>query len=199
MSLLEAALFRLGHDLDALGNPWALVGALAVAAHAEARATLDVDVAVAVEGPADAAALVNHLRRRGYIWQADFGSAMTSLAVPEGPPTGLRLDLLFSLAGIEDQVARSAERISVLPGLVLPVARRGDLIALKLLAAGEPSREHDWRDLRALLAGATEADLRHAHESIALLIARGAASPGRLEAELERLQKSLAIRAPRSG
>ena len=52
MSLLEAALFRLGHDLDALGNPWALVGALAVAAHAEARATLDVDVAVAVEGPA---------------------------------------------------------------------------------------------------------------------------------------------------
>ena len=74
---------------------------------------------------------------------------MTSLAVPEVPLTGLRLDLLFSLAGIEDQVARSAEVISVLPGLVLPVARRGDLIALKLLAAGEPSREHDWRDLRA--------------------------------------------------
>lgn len=188
MNLLEQALARLGRDLDELGHPWALVGALAVAAHAEARATLDVDVAVAADGPADSAALVAELRRRGYAWQADFGTAMTSLAVPEGPPAGLRLDLLFSLAGIEDEVARCAERITVLPGIVLPVARRGDLIALKLLAAGEPAREHDRRDLRALLAGATEADLRHARQSIALLTARGITAAGRLEAELDRLR-----------
>jgi hypothetical protein len=187
VTTFEAALARIGHDLDELQRPWALVGALAVAAHAEARATLDVDVAVAVEGPADSAALVSALRVQGYRWLADFGDAMTSLAVRDAPPAGLRLDLLFSLAGIENEVARAAERIRVLPGLVLPVARRGDLIALKLLAAGQPGREHDWRDLRSLVAGASHSDLDRARDAIALLVARGAAATGGLEAELARL------------
>ena len=183
MSSIEAALARIGRDLDDLGRPWALVGALAVGARAEARATLDVDVALAVDGPADASAVVAALRQRGYVWKADFGGAMTSLSVPDAPPAGLRLDLLFSLAGIEDEVARRAERMTVVPGLELPVARRGDLIALKLLAATEPGREHDWRDLRGLISGASDADLVFARSAIGLLVARGAAPAGRLEAE----------------
>ncbi len=187
MSSIEGALARIGRDLDDLGRPWALVGALAVAARAEARATLDVDVALAVDGPEDAAALVSVLLQRGYVWRADFGSAMTSLSVPEAPPAGLRLDLLFSLAGIEHEVACRAERMTVLPGLELPIARRGDLIALKLLAAREPGREHDWRDLRGLIAGASPADLDQARSSIALLVARGAAPVRRLEDDLARL------------
>lgn len=184
MSTLERALARIGRDLDELGRPWALVGALAVAARAEARASLDVDVAVAVEGSDDSKALVASLRERGYRWEPDFGAAMTSLTVPEGPPAGLRLDLLFSLAGIEDTVASAAERLELLPGLELPVARLGDLIALKLLAARDPGREHDWRDLRALLACARPDDLERARTSIALLVDRGAVAAGALEAAL---------------
>jgi len=185
---LARALSRIGRDLDELGRPWALVGAIAVAAHAEARATLDVDVVVAIDGPADASALVAALRDRGYQWQADFGGAMTSLALPaEDAPAGLRLDLLFSLAGIESEVARAAERMTVVPGLVLPVAQRGHLIALKLLAAGEPGREHDWRDLRALVAGATSDDIDRARASIDLLVSRGAAPRERLEASLAKV------------
>ena len=188
MNALQGALSRIGRDLDDLGHPWALVGALAVAAHTEARATLDVDVAVAVDGPADSAALVTALRGCGYGWQADFGSAMTSLTVPgDGTPAGLRLDLLFALAGIEAEVARGAERLTIVSGLVLPVAQRGDLIALKLLAAGEPGREHDWRDVRALVAGADARDLERARASIALLVSRGAVPAGRLEGELARV------------
>ena len=186
MSSLEGALARIGRDLDELGRPWALVGALAVAARAEARATLDVDVAVAVGDPVEAAALVADLRGRGYRWEADFGTAMTTLAIPSDTTADLRLDLLFSLAGIEDVVARAAERLAVLPGLELPVALRGDLIALKLLAAGAPGREHDWRDARALIRGATAADLARAGQSIALLVARGATPAGKLEGELAR-------------
>jgi hypothetical protein len=181
------SLGRIARDLDDSRHSWALVGALAVAAHAEARATLDVDVAVAVDGPEDAAGVIGGLRSRGYQWRADFGSAMSQLAVPDAAPPGLRLDVLFSLAGIEDEVARSAERLEVLPGLQLPVARRGDLIALKLLGATAPGREHDWRDVRVLLAGATAVDRARARSAIGLLVARGCAEPGRLEAELDRL------------
>jgi predicted nucleotidyltransferase len=184
---LRDALARIAADLDAEGKPWALVGALAVAARAEARATLDVDAAVAVESPEESRALVASLRERGYRWERDLGSSMTTLAVPGSEEPRWRLDLLFGLAGIEDAVARAAERLEVLPGLEMPVARRGDLIALKLLAAGQPGREHDWRDLRALCNGATAEDLQRAHRSVALLVARGLAPEGTLEARLRDL------------
>lgn len=131
MNTFEAALARVGRIFDALGRPWALVGALAVAARAEARATLDVDVAVAVEDQGQALEVVSILRGMGYKWHSDFGSLMTSFLVPEGPDAGLRLDVLFSLTGIEAEVASRAERIEVLPGLELPVASLGDLITLK--------------------------------------------------------------------
>jgi hypothetical protein len=190
MLALEGVLARIARDLDALGHPWALVGALAVAAYAEARSTLDVDVVVAVDGPADSALLVKALRERGYRWQADFGSAMTTLATTaDDSAVEIRLDLLFSMAGIEAEVARGARPLAVVAGLAVPVARCGDLIALKLLAAGEPGREHDWRDLRALLGAASGDDLEDARRAIALMVARGAAAPGRLEEALLRLER----------
>ena len=184
---LRDALARIAADLDAEGKPWALVGALAVAARAEARATLDVDVAVAVESPEESRALVASFRERGYRWERDLGSSMTTLSVPGGGEPRWRLDLLFGLAGIEDAVARAAERLEVLPGLEMPVARSGDLIGLKLLAAGQPGREHDWRDLRALVATATAEDLEGARRSVTLLVARGLAHEGILEARLREL------------
>lgn len=186
MRELERALRRIRDDLDDLGRPWALVGALAVAARAEARATLDVDVAVAVSGPEDAAAVVEKLRERGYEWKASFGRAMTSLAVPDGPPAGLRLDLLFSRVGIENRVARGADRISALPDLELPVARVGDLIALKLFGARQPGREHDRRDLGFLAAAADADEVERARSSIAAMVQHGIVEPGLLERDLER-------------
>lgn len=187
MSSFEKALARIGRDLDRLGHPWALVGALAVAARAEARATLDVDVAIAVDGREGARGVVESLRAVGYRWQRDLGTFMSSFLVPEGPEAGLRLDVLFSLSGLEAQVADRAERIAVLPGIELPVALTGDLIALKLLAAGEPGREHDWRDLRALLKRSVPADRELARSGIAVL-AREEPEKGReLTARLEKL------------
>jgi len=184
---IEVSLRTIAADLDACGRSWALVGALAVAAHAEARSTLDVDVAVAVTGPDEAKATVSWLLARNYRLCGSFDSAMTSLEVPAAPLAGLRLDLLFALAGIEVEVATGAERTIVVPGLELPVARLGDLIALKLLAAREPEREHDRRDLRALVNRASSKDLSRARWSIDLLIARSMVPTGELERALEQL------------
>ncbi|MEM9597658.1 MAG: hypothetical protein AAGD06_25555, partial [Acidobacteriota bacterium] len=99
-------------------------------------------------------------------------------------------DVLFSLTGIEAEVARRAERIEVLPGLKMPVASLGDLIALKLLGAGQPGREHDWRDLRALAARASQEDLAITLAAIASIDAQGHGSSDHLEARLHRILES---------
>jgi len=184
-------LARLGRDLDELGRPWALVGALAVAARAETRSPLVASVAVAVEGPADTAALVAALLARGYLPQGDHGAETGSLAVPmDGHSPSLRLELMTSLAGVAGEVARAAERLPVLSSVELPVALRGDLIALGLLAAGDPVREHLLGDVRALLVGAARADLLRCREVLALLTLRGATRAGVLEGELADLAPS---------
>lgn len=184
MNRFEAALEEVERSFEKIGRPWALVGALAVAARSEARATLDIDVAVAVEDPEQASEVVSSLRVMGYAWQSEVGGFMTSFLVPAGPEAGLRLDVLFSLAGIEAEVAKRAERIEILPGLEIPVASLGDLIAMKLLGAGEPGREHDWRDLRSLVARASDEDLEVTLAAIASLGIQGRASAHQLEARL---------------
>lgn len=184
---LRGALAFVAGCLESLDRPWALVGALAVAARSEARATLDIDVAVAVDNLADSQWVTSKLREAGLTWQSDLGPAMTSFSVPEGPPAGLKLDVLFSLAGIENEVARDAESLEVLPGLELPVAALGDLIALKLLSAEEPEREHDLRDLRTLLVKVASDDIDRARSLIQLLEARDRVPKGRLGASLDRL------------
>src|SRR5215472_767 len=42
------------------------------------------------------------------------------------------VDLLFASSGIEPEIGRAAEMTDVVPGLCLPVAMTGHLIALKL-------------------------------------------------------------------
>jgi hypothetical protein len=79
--------------------------------------------------------------------------------------------------------------MELVPGLELRVARLGDLIALKLLAVRDPGREHDWRDLRSLVAVARSIDFDRARASISLLEARGAVAAGALEATLEELRR----------
>jgi hypothetical protein len=60
------------------------------------------------------------------------------------------VDLLFCSSGIEPQICRDAERIEVVPGLVVPIARSGHLVAMKLLALS-PDRPQDTADLHGLI------------------------------------------------
>ena len=67
----------------------------------------------------------------------------------------------------------AANVLDVLPGLRLPVATTGHLIALKLLARDDISRPQDAADLRALTRAADAADLHVARDAVTLIEQRG--------------------------
>ena len=62
--------------------------------------------------------------------------------------------------------------IEALPGIVVPVASRAHLVAMKLLSVDDV-RLQDAIDLMALLAGASAADLRDVETAIGLIDRRG--------------------------
>lgn len=81
--------------------------------------------------------------------------------------------LLFASSGIEPEIAQAAERLEITPGLVVPVATVGYLIALKILARDDVTRPQDLADLRALITSAAPHDLSVADEAVMLIEARG--------------------------
>lgn len=176
MNSVEAALRRVTADLDRRRLGWALVGGFAVSARAEPRFTRDVDVAVAVIDDRAAEQNVHDLVADGYRLLASVEqNAVGRLAtVRLGPVAGdVVVDVLFASSGIEPEIVRSAEAIEILPGLVVPVARTGHLIALKLLARDDESRPQDLADLRSLHEVATREDVDLARSAIHLITERG--------------------------
>ena len=193
---VEAALRATVETLSGLGYRFALVGGLAVSAHAEPRTTRDVDIAVLVRDDASAEALVHSLGRAGFrvLATVDQDAAGRLATVRLGPPTdrrerGVVVDLLFASSGIEEEVVSAAEAIELVPGLTLPIASRGHLIALKVLSRGR-TRPQDDADLLALLGVAAEEDIREARVALGLIGARGYGRGKDLGWELEEaLQK----------
>lgn len=184
MSLLSAAsqvLSALRHE----NVKGCIVGGLAVSARCDPRFTRDVDIAVVVDTDEQAEALVHALashglRLDGLVEQEAVGRlAMARLSTEDG----LSVDLLIASSGIEAEVVASAETLEVVRGVLLPVARTGHLIALKLLSVA-PGRETDAADLRNLAAVATEDDWNLASEATAIIQERGFARGRQLDAEL---------------
>lgn len=179
MTRIEATLHRVARDLDGLGVAWALVGGLAVSARAEPRFTRDVDLAVSVADDAQAEAIVRGLAPDGYrpvtaVEQDAVGRLATvRLSPPGNRESGLVVDLLFASSGIEPDIVAAGTPLEVLPDLVVPVARSGHLIALKLLARDDLTRPQDAADLRALLEVADGAERRLAADAVALITRRG--------------------------
>lgn len=176
MSRLAAVLSRLTADLAALRQPCALVGGLAVSARSEPRFTRDVDVAVAVPDDATAERLVHELAGRGYsvlasLEQEDVGRLATvRLGAP--PDEGIVVDLLFASSGIEPEIVAAAEALEVLPGVTVPVARTGHLVAQKVLAEN-PGRPQDRADILALLREASPEERMRARDAVELIGQRG--------------------------
>jgi predicted nucleotidyltransferase len=195
---IEAALHRIAGDLNALSRSWALVGGLAVSARAEPRTTRDVDIAVAVADDVDAESVVHALSQRGYQVRAAVEQEATRrlatarLLSPAGEAQGVVVDLLFASSGIEAEVASGAEILEVLPGLQLPVATVGHLLALKTLARDDRQRPQDWDDIRALLVEAVPRDIDVARQALECIAARGYHRGKQLSEEFENL-----VREPR--
>jgi len=189
VSLLSAASRVLGF-LRQENVQGCVVGGLAVSARCDPRFTRDVDIAVMVDNDERAEAVVHALASRGLrivslVEQESVGRlAMARLATDDG----LSIDLLIASSGIESEVVMSAENLEVVQGLLLPVARIGHLIALKLLSVA-PGRETDSADLRNLAAVADDEEWSLASEAVALIEERGFARGRQLDAELLILRK----------
>ena len=190
-TVLLTALRQTADFLDARHQPWALVGGLAVSIRVEPRFTRDIDLAVAVVDDAAAESLVADLVAAGFVLklsleQQALGRLAAVRLIPPGEPEeGIVIDLLFTSSGIEPEICRDAERLEIAPGLTVPVAQAGHLVAMKLLALG-PDRPQDGVDLRALVLQLTEEDRRRAVSAVALIDARGASRGKALGAELDR-------------
>jgi predicted nucleotidyltransferase len=165
--------------LRAAGYPYAVVGGLAVSVRTEPRFTRDVDFVVAVASDDQAERLVLSLSTPGFrvrasVEHGDHSRLSTiRLLAPGENDGGVVVDLLFASSGIEAEVAHAAERLEVLPGLVLPVATTGHLIALKALSRNDRTRPQDAADLRALIRVAEESELHRAREAVRLIVERG--------------------------
>lgn len=179
LSRLESVLRAVAADLESLRRRWALVGALAVSARAEPRFTRDIDLVVAVTDDRDAEGLVRDLQTRGYhvqavVEQEAVSRLATARLIPGGEDDGgVVVDLLFASSGIEPEIAAAAELLEVLPGLRVPVATTGHLIALKVLARDDRTRPQDRLDLAALVAAPERADIQEARSALALITQRG--------------------------
>ena len=190
-SHLLDALRRVGEELDRRRLGWALVGGLAVSIRAEPRFTRDVDVAVAVADDATAEGLRPRspgagLRLDATLEQAALGRLATVRLVPPGASAGgIVIDLLFASSGLERDICEAAERLEILPGISVPVARAGHLVAMKLLSRAD-HRLQDEIDLRHLAAVLTAADIEQARLAVARIEAVGANRGRELVADLAR-------------
>lgn len=190
---LADALRRLQTDLRLLDVHWALVGGLAVSARAEPRTTRDIDVAIAVANDHEAEGLIRRLRDRGYLDEVvmehrDTERLSTVRFTHRGGAVDLFFDLLFASSGIEPEVVAGADRLEILPRLVVPVASVGDLLALKVLALRPDrpqERPQDFADIRELLRVASDLDLDRARRALELVAERGYARGKDLQAEIE--------------
>jgi predicted nucleotidyltransferase len=100
------------------------------------------------------------------------------------------IDLLFASSGIEPEIVEQAEALEVLPGLVVPVANVGHLIAMKLLARDDRNRPADADDLKALSEIATADDWIVARDGVRLIVQRGFHRGRDLEAALSSFPSS---------
>jgi predicted nucleotidyltransferase len=186
----EQAALAIASDLDLLHLEYALIGGFAVSIRTDPRFTQDIDLVVAVADDDAAELAVRRLMEKGYtILAVVEHEARSRLATArlELPGGAWVVDLLFASSGIESEIVDAADRIEVVPGLRLPVAGVGHLIALKLLARDDQTRPQDAADLRMLIDEANENELLQARDAVDLIEARGFARGRDLRADLRAL------------
>jgi len=182
---------RIAADLSRLRKRHAVVGALAVSARVEPRFTRDADFAVAVSGDEEAEPILRDLTAAGYrvdalVEQEEMQRLVTTrLVLGDEEEERVVLDLLFASCGIEPEIADAAEPLAVFADVVLPVARTGHLIAMKLLSRDAIRRPQDEVDLRALLREADANEIERAREGVRLIVARSMSRGKDLVRELE--------------
>jgi len=173
-----------------------------VSARTEPRFTRDADLAVVAADDADAEQLVADLQTRG--WQvltameedASRRLAAVRLSSEDRAGEGVVVDVLFASSGVEAEIVAAAEPVEIFPGIVVPIAQPGHLVALKILSRDDRTRPQDAADLRALLKSADDGVVDAARTVLALVEARGFHRGRDLGRDLERALREL---GPASG
>lgn len=192
MISLPDLLTRAIADLQECGAEFAVVGGLAVGVYAEPRFTSDVDLAILSEDDQTAERLTVAMFQRGYQLVSQLENKPTrrlravrlKLAGEENCPL---VDLLFAASGIESEVVNNAVVAEVFPGVVAPVARPAELIAMKLLASDNHRRHFDSRDMIVLIHEADSATIEIVRNRLVLIESRGWNRSRDLKAEFESL------------
>lgn len=102
------------------------------------------------------------------------------------------LDALFASSGIEAEIVAHADVLDILPGVRVPIASLGHLIALKVLSRDDETQFYDWVDLLALIYAAEPRDIEHARAALALIESRGFHRRRDLSAQLTELLRGRA-------
>jgi len=140
---------------------------------------------------------VSQLQNRGYLvgmlLEQEKTGRIATVRLTRESERSVYVDLLFASSGIEAEIVEAAEALAVLEDVTVPVATRAHLIAMKVLARDDRHRPQDFDDLRALLADASDQDLKRVRAALALVEARGFNRGRDLTADLER---ALADTAP---
>lgn len=154
-----------------------LVGGLAVSVRGEPRFTKDIDLSVVVASDEEAEQLVYSLTMLGYqllalVEQTAKGRIATARLTH---PTfgGIVVDLLMCSSGIEEDVVNGSTLVEVFPGQSIPVASRGHLMALKILARDATRRPQDQLDLVVMYQRSTQADREQTAQALTDIAARG--------------------------
>jgi predicted nucleotidyltransferase len=194
---LQHSLQQAAALLDREGLPWALMGGWAVSIRTEPRFTRDVDVAIAVDSDRRAEAVIASFRAIGFTISAVIEqTAVDRLATVRLTSNHLLLDLMFASSGIEAELCARADRLEVLPSLVLPVVCSAHLLALKLLARDDSTRPQDAADIRNLLQALRGPDWALTKEALSLITTRGYHRGRDLLTALERATREFGIKPP---
>jgi len=150
-------------------------------------------VAVAVLDDPDAEAVVRRFVERGYavfsVVEQDTAKRLATArlsGLADADAASVIVDLLFASSGIEAEVVRQSERLELLPGVDVPVARSGHLLALKVLSRSA-ERPQDAADIQALLKVLDGPERARARDAAQLIVSRGFARGKDLVAEVAAL------------
>ncbi len=174
---VEAALRDVAGALADLELRFALVGGLAVSVHCEPRLTRDVDLAVSVDSDSEAEQAIRGLAGRGWrpisLVEHRVTGRLATARLRSARSAGVVADLLLASSGVEPDIVAAARPMAVVDRLVVPVARVGHLVAMKLLARDDRGRPQDADDLMNLRPLLDPSEVRLARGAIARIEALG--------------------------
>lgn len=159
-----------------MGADFAVVGGIAVSFRSIERTTKDLDLAVLVADDSEAEAIVQSLTVSGYriglVLESEAEGRLSTVRMISEGEREVFIDMLFASSGIEQEVVNTADPIEVFPGLIVKVASRASLIALKTLSANIKKRPQDVIDLGHLISAAAPDEIGEAYGLVDLIVER---------------------------